>query len=392
MSRETEDAPLVFLVAGEASGDVIGGHLMAALKRKTGGAIRFAGVGGPRMAAEGLVSRFPIAELAVMGLAEVVPHIPRLLRRIREVADAATRARPAAVVTIDSPDFSFRVQKRLAGTQAKRIHVVAPQVWAYRPGRAAKLSAFLDRLLVLLPFEPPFFERYGLACSFIGHPAIEEGLDRGDGAAFRVRHGIAPARPILLLLPGSRRSEVGRMLPVFAATAALLRQSIPDFVVIVPSVSHLVPFVRAELARLGLEALVVEGRADKLGAFAAGRAALAASGTVTLELGLAGLPMVVAYRMNPLTAAIARRLVRVPHVAMINLVLKRGLVPEFLLEACRPERLAPALAELLVDGAARRAQIEGFKEAAGRLKAGDIAPSERAADIILGAIGAAPTG
>lgn len=384
------ETPLVFLVAGEASGDVIGGHLMAALKRKTGGAVRFAGVGGPRMTDEGLVSLFPIAELAVMGLAEVVPHIPRLLRRIREVADSATRLKPAAVVTIDSPDFSFRVQRRLGGVGAKRIHVVAPQVWAYRPGRAAGLSAFLDHLLVLLPFEPPYFERYGLACTFIGHPALEEGLDQGDAAAFRLRHGLAPDAPILVLLPGSRRSEVGRMLPVFAETAARLRRDRPELALVLPTVSHLVPFVRTALARLGADALVVEGRTDKLGAFAAGCAALAASGTVTLELGLAGLPMVVGYRMNPLTAAIARRVVRVAHVAMINLVLDRGLVPEFLLDDCRPERLAPALAELLVDGASRRAQIEGFKEAAGRLRAGDIAPSERAAAVILGMIGGRP--
>ncbi len=387
MSGAPTEAPLIFLVAGEASGDVIGGHLMATLKRKAGGAVRFAGVGGPRMVAEGLASMFPIAELAVMGLAEVVPHIPRLLRRIRETADEAGRLRPAAVVTIDSPDFSFRVQKRLVRLGAQRIHVVAPQVWAYRPGRAAKLSAFLDHLLVLLPFEPPFFERYGLACTFIGHPAIEEGLERGDAAAFRERHGIAPATPILVLLPGSRCSEVARMLPVFAATAMRLKQERPALALVLPTVSHLVPFVRAELTRLGLDGLVVEGREDKLGAFAAGRAALAASGTVTLELGLAGLPMVVGYRMNPLTAMIARRLVRVPHVAMINLVLKRGLVTELLLGDCEPARLAPALAELLVDGAPRRAQIDGFKEAAGRLKAGESAPSERAADVILGAIG-----
>lgn len=380
-------APLIFLVAGEASGDVIGGHLMAALKRRTGGAVRFAGVGGPRMIGEGLISQFPIAELGVMGLAEVVPHIPRLLRRIREVAENAHRLRPAVVVTIDSPDFSFRVQKRLHKSGLRRIHIVAPQVWAYRPGRAAKLSAFIDHLLVLLPFEPPFFERHGLACSFMGHPAIEEGLGSGDPAAFRARYGIAPQAPIVVLLPGSRRSEVARMLPVFAAAAKRLRAAHPDLQIVLLSVSHLVIFVRELLVRLGLEALVVEGRADKLGAFAAGRVALAASGTVTLELGLAGLPMVVGYRMNPLTAAIARRVVRVPHVAMVNLILGRALVPELLLGACTPERLTPALDELLVDGAARRAQIDGFKEVAQRLRAGESVPSEQAAGLILNLIG-----
>lgn len=387
MNQRAAEAPLIFLVAGEASGDVIGGHLMVALKRRTGGAARFAGVGGPRMTAEGLVSQFPIAELAVMGIAEVVPHIPRLLRRIREVAESAMRCRPDAVVTIDSPDFTFRVQKRLQAIGVPRVHIVAPQVWAYRPGRAAKLAMYLDHLLVLLPFELPFFERHGLGCSFIGHPAIEEGLGGGDGAAFRARHGIATQAPILVLLPGSRRSEVARMLPVFAETARRLRADHPELRIALLSVSHLVSFVRELAARLRLPALVVEGRDDKLGAFAAGRVALAASGTVTLELALAGLPMVVGYRMNLLTAAIARRVVRVPHVAIINLILERALVPELLLEACRPARLTPALAELLVDGPARRAQIDGFKEAAGRLKSGATAPSERAADLILTIIG-----
>ncbi|MGD9535787.1 MAG: lipid-A-disaccharide synthase [Alphaproteobacteria bacterium] len=383
MSAAAADAPLIFLIAGEASGDVIGAHLMAALKRQVGGAVRFAGVGGDRMAGEGLASLFPIDELAVMGLAEVVPHIPRLLRRIREVADAALAARPAAVVSIDSPDFAFRVQCRLKRIGAPRLHIVAPQVWAYRPARAAELPRFLDHLLVLLPFEPPFFERYGLACTFIGHPSLEEGVGAVDGAAFRARHGIPADAPVLVILPGSRRSVVRRTLAVFLETAARLQRKRPGLSLVLPCVRHLKAEVEAAVERRGLAVTVVEGREEKLGAFAAGTAALTVSGTVSAELAVAGLPMVVGYRMNPLTAAIARRIVKVPYITLVNLILKRQIVPEFVLDACRPERLAPALEEVMVDGPARHAQIEGFKEAVAALRAGEMAPSERAAAVIL---------
>jgi lipid-A-disaccharide synthase len=375
--------PLIFLIAGEASGDVIGAHLMAALKRQCGGAVRFAGVGGDRMAAEGLVSLFPIDELAVMGLAEVLPHVPRLLRRIREVAGAVIAARPAVVVSIDSPDFSFRVQRRLRRAGVPRLHIVAPQVWAYRPARAAALSRFLDHLLVLLPFEPPIFQRHGLACTFIGHPAIEEGIGATDGAAFRRRHGIAAEAPVLVILPGSRRSVIRHTLAVFLETAGRLQRERPGLALVLPCVSHLTAAVRAAVARRGLTVTIVEGREQKLGAFAAGTAALTVSGTVSAELAVAGLPMVVGYRMNPLTAAIARRVVKVPYITLVNLILNRRIVPEFVLDACRPERLAPALSEVMVDGPARRAQIEGFKQAVALLRAGEASPSERAAAVIL---------
>ena len=386
MSAVSADAPLLFLVAGEASGDVIGANLMAALKQRTKGAVRFAGVGGPRMTSEGFSSLFPIEELAVMGLAEVVPHIPRLLRRIREVADHATRLRPAAVITIDSPDFSFRVQRRLPAIGVPRLHIVAPQVWAYRPGRAKKLSRFLDHMLVLLPFEPPYFERYGLSCTFVGHPALEESSAEADGPGFRARHGIQPDVPVLIILPGSRRSVVRRTLPIFLETAKALRSTHPDLAIALPSVPHLASIARAEAVRLGLAVTIVEGREEKLGAFAAGTVALTVSGTVSAELTVAGLPMVVGYRMNPLTAMIARRIVRVPHITLANLVLGRGVVPEFVLDACRPENLAPALADVMVDGPTRRAQIEGFKEAVALLKPGDERPSERAATAVLNLI------
>lgn len=383
MTQSSEEGPLVFVVAGEASGDLIGAHLLAALRRKTGGRLRVAGVGGPRMMAEGLASMFPIEELAVMGVAEILPHVPHLLRRIREVAAAARRLQPAVVVTIDSPAFTFRVQRRLAKLGVPRVHIVAPQVWAYRPRRAATLHRFVDHLLLLLPFEPPFFERYGLACTFVGHPMLEEGIGSADGPAFRARHGIAPDAPLLVVLPGSRSSETSRMLPVYLETVAQVVRAVPGLKAVLPAVPHLAAAIREAVKAKGIAIIVVEGREEKLGAFAAGTAALAASGSVTLELALAGLPMVVGYRMNPLTAAIARRLVRVPFITLANLVLGRAVAPEFLLGECRPERLAPAITKLLVDETARRAQIEAFREVASRLRPDGELPSERAAALVL---------
>jgi lipid-A-disaccharide synthase len=199
------------------------------------------------------------------------------------------------------------------------VHIVAPQVWAYRPGRAATLHRFVDHLLLLLPFEPPFFARYGLACTFVGHPMIEEGIGSADGLAFRARNGIAPDAPLLVVLPGSRRNETSRLLPVYLETVARVARAVPSLRAVLPAVPHLAGAIREAVKARGGAITVVEGRDEKLGAFAAGTVALAASGSVTLELALAGLPMVVGYRMNPLTAAIARRLVRVPFITLANL-------------------------------------------------------------------------
>jgi lipid-A-disaccharide synthase len=379
-----DDRPLIFLVAGESSGDRIGARLMAALKAHGGAGFRFAGVGGPLMAAEGLVSRFPIAELAVMGVFEVLPHVPHLLRRIRQVARAARKARPAVVVTIDSPDFNFRVARRLAGTGIPLVHVVAPTVWAYRPGRAKAIAQFLHHLLVLFPFEPPFFEAVGLPCTFIGHPLVEEApAPPGAGRQLRERLGIAQEVPLIVFLPGSRRSETSRLLPVFAKVAKRLARDLPGVQGILPAVPHLAAEIGAAVAGWAMPIQVLDGEADKRAAFQAGTATLAASGSVTLELALARLPMVVCYRLNPLTAVLARRVIRVPYVTLVNLILGRAVVPEFLLEQCRARAITPALLALLRDPAARAAQLAAFDAVAALLRPAGEAPSTRAANAIL---------
>jgi lipid-A-disaccharide synthase len=377
------DAPLIYLIAGEPSGDLLGGRLMAALTRETGGAVRFAGIGGDRMAEQGLQSLVPISELAVMGFAEVLPHARHILKRIKQtVADIRAR-RPDIVVTIDSSGFTWRVARLLreAGDRTKLVHVVAPMVWAWRPHRALEIARWYDRLLVLLPFEPPYFDKVGLACTFIGHPVIESGADRGDGAAFRARRGIAPEATLLMVLPGSRRGEVSRLLPAFGAAVALLARRDPNLRLVIPTLRHVAASVRA--AAWPVAPIIVESETEKYDAFAASNAALAASGTVALELAMAHLPSVIAYRISPLTHVVVRRMVKVKYANLVNLLLDRPAVPELIQALCTPERLAGAVAHLLADQGARAAQMAAYDAALGMLGRDGEPPSRRAAKQIL---------
>ncbi|MFV3073326.1 lipid-A-disaccharide synthase [Niveispirillum fermenti] len=385
-------APFIFLIAGEPSGDVLGARLMAALKQATGGQVRFAGIGGERMMAEGLDSLFPMEELTLMGLAELLPRLPGLIRRIDQTAAAILSSKPDAVVTIDAPDFCFRVLKKVrrADKGIRLIHYVAPTVWAWRPGRARKIAAFLDHLLVLLPFEPPYFEAVGLPATFVGHSIVEAGVERGDGPAFRARHGIAPDVPLLCVLPGSRRSEVRLLLPDFAATLAILKQRHPGLHVVIPTLGKVAAAVTAAAAQWPVPSLVVQGDEEKYDAMAASRVALAASGTVALELALARLPAVIAYRIHPLTFYLYRRLIRVKYANLVNIMLDRMLVPERLQQDCTPEKLAVAVDRLLSDPAARREQVDGVAQVARWLgQDGSQTPSQRAADAVLRVIAGA---
>jgi len=380
--------PLIFLIVGEPSGDVLGAKLMAALKRLGPADLRFTGLAGERMQAEGMRSLFSISDLSVMGLAEVVPRIPRLLGRMRQTARAIREARPDAVVSIDAPSFCAGVWRRLPKDRPRLIHYVAPTVWAWRPGRAAKLARTIDRLMCLLPFEPPYFEREGLKADFVGHPVLESAADQGDGKAFRARHTIASDARVLCLLPGSRRGEVRRMLPMFADTVALAAKKFPDLVIALPTVPAVANEVSAAVRAIAVRTVVVESDRDKYDAMAASDAALAASGTVSLELALARVPTVIAYRINPLTYAIVKHMVKVEYATITNLLLKREAVSELLQNECRPDRLAVEVARLIEDRAVRTAQMEAMAEALTMLGAGGEAPSERAARVVLTEIGA----
>jgi lipid-A-disaccharide synthase len=382
---EDAAAPLIFIIAGEPSGDALGGALMAALKQRTGGAIRFAGIGGERMAEEGLRSLVPLHELAIMGIAEVLPRARQILRRVRETADTAAALQPAAIVTIDSSGFTWRVAENLRrrGARVTLIHYVAPMVWAWRKAKARKLARWYDHLMALLPFEPAYFREVGLSCSYVGHPVLESGAERGDGAAFRRRHGIAVDARVLCLLPGSRRGEVNRLLPIYRQTVIELRQRHPQLAIVLPTIDLVADAVGAATRAWPVPVTIVRGLAEKYAAFAASDLALAASGTVALELAMAGLPAVIAYKMNPITGFLARRIVKTRFVNLVNVILDRLVVPELLLEECTADRLSLALDALLNDEAARAKQIAGYRESLARLGQGGLAPSLRAADDVL---------
>jgi lipid-A-disaccharide synthase len=378
--------PLVYLIAGEPSGDLLGGRLMAALRACSGGAVRFAGIGGETMRAEGLDSLFPMAELSVMGLVEVLPRLPLILRRLGEtVADISCR-QPDAVLTIDSWGFTGQVHKRLkkSGSTIPRIHYVAPMVWAWKSGRTKTLARVLDLLLTLLPNEPEWFEKEGLRSVHVGHPVIESAMGQGDGPGFRARHGIAPSTPLLCVLPGSRHSEVSRLLPVFAETLGLLAARRPDLRVVVPTVETVAAEVKAASRAWPLPVLVLQGVTEKADAFAACDVALAASGTVALELAMAGLPAVITYKVSRLSAFIATRFLGLSFkfVTLVNILVDRLVMPEFLQDDCRPERLAAAVEHLLSDADARAAQAAGARDALERLGLGG-SPSAHAAETVL---------
>jgi lipid-A-disaccharide synthase len=386
----TSEPPFIFIVAGEPSGDALGASLIAALRERTSGRLRVAGVGGERMRDEGLASLVPLADLAVIGVAEVLPRAPLILRRVRQTVAAIRAQRPDAVVTIDSSGFSWRIAQRLRrrGERLPLIHYVAPMVWAWRAGRARRMARWYDHLLALLPFEPPYFERVGLACSYVGHPVLDSGADRGDAARFRAAHGIGPNETLISVLPGSRGGEVRRLLPVFGTALGRLQQLVGPFRVAVPTVATVAATV-AEAARGWPGApIIVRHPQDKYDGFAASRAALAASGSVALELAMARLPMVVGYRLNPLTEALLDRVLKVRQVNLINLLLERPLVPELLGGQCTPERIAAEMAALVRDEPVRTAHLAGYDQAMRRLGAGERSPSLRAADQILAIVAA----
>ncbi|MEQ9693433.1 lipid-A-disaccharide synthase [Shimia sp. SDUM112013] len=378
----------VFLVAGEPSGDRLGGALMAGLKELVPD-VTFSGVGGPLMQAHGMDSLFPMEELSVMGIAEVLPKYRHLKRRMHQTAQAVLAACPDVLITIDSPDFCLRVAKEVKAKSAIRtVHYVAPSVWAWRPKRAAKMARMIDQVLALLPFEPPYMEAEGMRCDFVGHPVVSEPVATEDDVArFRASHGIGDA-PVLLALPGSRRSEVTRLTPAFGDVVTHMVAERPDLRVVLPAAAPVAGLVRELVQDWDQAPIVLDPNempddvapATKRAAFRAADVALAASGTVSLELAASGTPMVIAYDMSWLSWQIMSRAALIDTVTLVNLVSETRVVPEFLGPAFKPVDIAPALLDVLDHPSV---QAEAMEVTMRRLGRGEDPPGLRAARAVL---------
>lgn len=374
--------PLIYLIAGEVSGDLLGRRLMEALTDLTGGNVEFAGVGGPEMEAAGLTSLFEMSELSVMGLAEVLPKIPALLKRINQTAIDIDQKSPDLVLTIDAPDFSFRVHKKIK-VKTKQTHLVAPSVWAWRPGRAKKVATFLDHLYTLFPFEPQYFVREGLASDFVGHSMIEKGIDKVDISAFHRVYNLSDTDQLLTILVGSRLGEARSLLPIYHGVVSNLAKNFPDLKILMPVVPKLKEMVAETVKSWALPVTLIEGEQEKYQAFKASTCALAASGTVTLELALAQLPTIITYKANPISAGIFKWLTSLRYVGLPNIIADREVMPEYLQAACNEEQLSAAVTGLLLDDKARLEQKNSLAEIAKSLQYKDEKPSYRQAKLML---------
>jgi lipid-A-disaccharide synthase len=373
----------VFLVATEESGDRLGAALMQALKKKHGDRVEFRGVGGYEMAAEGLPSLFRIDDLAIVGIAGITQALPKILSRIRQTARAALEEKPDVMVIIDSPDFTHRVARRVRkkNRNIPIVDYVSPSVWAWRPGRARAMRRYIDHVLALLPFEPDVHRKLGgPPCTYVGHPLVEQIDELRPNAEEAARR--TKGTPLLLVLPGSRKGEIRRLIEPFGRAIERIAKSVWPLDIVIPTTPHLQDMVLRETAHWPLRPKIVVKREDRRAAFRNARAALAKSGTVTLELGLSGVPMITAYKVSGLEAVIARRLIRVPSVILTNLVLGANVVPEFIQTDCTPDRLSAALLPLLSDTPERRAQIEAFGRFDALMEIGRAEPARRAAEIV----------
>jgi lipid-A-disaccharide synthase len=377
-------ARTIFMIATEESGDRLGANLMKVLRQRLGDAVRFVGIGGQSMAREGLTSLFPIEELSIMGLAAVVKQLPMILRRIRQTADAVVDSSPDILVIIDSPDFTHRVARRVRARDPSIpiVDYVSPSVWAWRPGRARAMRAYVDHVLALLPFEPDEYRRLrGPPCSYVGHPLTEQTGALRPGIEEQRRRDRPP--PVLLVLPGSRRSEIRHHMAVFGETLGRLQAEGVAFEPVLPTMPHLQQAVAEAVKSWPVQPKIVIGEQEKRAAFRIARAALAKSGTSTLELALAGIPMVAAYRGGAIEAWVIQSAIRTSSMILANLVIGENVVPEFIQKNCTAEKLAPPLREILADSSARRRQVEAFARIDTIMSTGDQPPSLRAADIVL---------
>jgi lipid-A-disaccharide synthase len=375
----------IFLIATEESGDRLGAQLMKVLRQRLGDAVKFEGVGGRGMTREGLKSLFPIEELSIIGFSAVVKQLPKLLRLIRQTTDAVLQAAPDILIIIDSPDFTHRVARRVRARDPAIaiVDYVSPSVWAWRPSRARAMRSYVDQVLALLPFEPEAYRRlHGPPCTYVGHPLTEQLASLRPSAEAPARRDASP--PLLLVLPGSRRGEIRHHMAIFGEALDRLQAQGKPFELILPTMPHLLELVREGVKSWKVTPQIVVGEQEKRAAFRTATAALAKSGTVTLELALSGVPMVAAYKAGAIEAWIVLRFVTVQSVILANLVVGENVIPEFVQDDCTADKLAGALGEVLSDTPMRRRQTDAFARIDDIMSTGNQSPSVRAADIVLG--------
>lgn len=374
----------IYMVTGEPSGDLLGSRLMHALKNEAD--VSFAGVGGESMQAEGMETLFPISDLAVMGIFEVIPHLPKILGRIKQTLDDIEAQKPDIVVTVDSWSFSKQIHLGLIkrGIKVPHIHYVAPQVWAWKSSRAKQIKKWVDHLLMLLPFEAKYFAPYGVAYTYVGHPVIEGGSDKGNAARFVTMHNLSQKDFILTILPGSRKTEIKYLLPVFEQVVEKMAQLHPNLKVVLPTVETVKDKIEKAIAHWKVPVLIVTGEMARYDAFAASTMALAASGTVSLELAMAGTPHIIAYKMNKLTGWLAGYLLRkkIKYVNLINILSDEQIIPECLQDACNLDKIMLELDKL--QGQGGKVQMQKARKALEMLGAGEaLTPSQKAAKEVL---------
>lgn len=375
----------IYLIAGEPSGDLLGSRFMRAMRKKVNGNVEFFGLGGETMEAEGLKSIFDISDLAVMGLTEVIPSIPKVLRRMKETVDDIIKVNPDVIITIDSWSFSSRIHKaiRKLKTGIPQVHYVAPQVWAWKKKRAQTMYKYVDLLLTLFPYEPKYFTPYKLDARFVGHPVIESEVITTNGDDFRKKYAIPETKKIISVLPGSRKTEVSKLLPVFLDAVQQLHEANEDLFFVIPTVKTVAKIVRDFVNTSSLPILVVETQADRYGAFRASSAAIAASGTVALELAICDIPHIIAYKVSPFSAMLARRFLHIEFVNLSNILLGREIIPELLQERCVPGNIRSYITDILKHGDLYDKQMSGFAKVREILGQGVQTPSQNACDMVL---------
>lgn len=375
----------IYLIAGEPSGDLLGSRFMRAMRQKKHNDVEFYGIGGDTMEAEGLKSLFNISDLAIMGLTEVIPSIPRVLRRIKETVKDIIRVQPDVVITIDSWSFSSRVHKALRKLKSgiPQVHYVAPQVWAWKKKRAKTMNKYIDHLLTLFPYEPKYFTPYNLDTQFVGHPVIESEVILAKGDDFREKYKIPADKKIITVLPGSRKTEVAKLLPVFIESAKELKDAEKNFYFVIPTVKTVAETVREMVKKSDLPMLIVETQEDRYGAFRASSAAIAASGTVALELAICDIPHIIAYKVSRFSAMLVRKFLHIQFVNLSNILLGREIIPELLQERCVKGNIRSYILELLRHEDLYEKQMIGFAKVREILGQGVQTPSQKACDIIL---------